>query len=70
MDQDMEVRIDRFFTDSRMTKCFATKCRFNSRMRCNLKEISLDHEARCRWFEDRSAQPEENGETLEMERNR
>lgn len=68
MEDDLEIRIGRFFTDTRMRKCLAMHCRFNDRSLCNLKEISLDRDAGCRSFERRSARRDENEEKLEMEK--
>ncbi|HOV85290.1 MAG TPA: hypothetical protein PLM79_02950 [Syntrophobacteraceae bacterium] len=53
--EDRTLRIGRFFTDTRILRCFASNCRFHLKDCCNLKQVSVDPEARCTGYEPRKA---------------
>lgn len=46
-----DIKLDRFFTDTRVRICYATRCRFNVQANCNLKNVSVDADGRCQNLE-------------------
>jgi hypothetical protein len=46
-----EIKLDRFFTDTRIRLCYATRCRFNVQASCNLKSVSVDANGTCQNIE-------------------
>lgn len=46
-----EIKLDRFFTDTRIRICYATRCRFNVQANCNLKSVSVDAGGTCQNIE-------------------
>jgi hypothetical protein len=53
----LELKLDRFFTDTRVRLCIAMSCQFNRQGNCDLKEISLDGQACCRFFQPKGTRP-------------
>jgi hypothetical protein len=46
-----DIKLDRFFTDTRIRICYATRCRFNVQANCNLKSVSVDASGTCQNIE-------------------
>ncbi len=46
-----DIKLDRFFTDTRIRICYATRCRFNVQANCNLKSVSVDANGACQNIE-------------------
>jgi hypothetical protein len=46
-----EIKLDRYFTDTRIRICYATRCRFNVQANCNLKNVSVDASGTCQNME-------------------
>lgn len=62
-----EIKLDRFFTDTRIRICYATRCRFNLQANCNLKNVSVDAEGACQNMEPKERpMSEEESPVLEL----
>lgn len=46
-----DIKLDRFFTDTRIRICYATRCRFNVQANCNLKSVGVDANGACQNIE-------------------
>ena len=52
---DGTLRPDPWFTDTRMTSCYATNCYYNDSSRgCALKKIAIEVDGKCISFKDKT----------------